>query len=61
MILQNTAMVNTDDIEHCWEWWGYYACLRRQWEDNECRNIRMARRLANYSRQRHQTLGDGHI
>ena len=61
MISQNTAMVNTDDIEHCWEWWGYYACLRRQWEDNENRNILLARRRANYSRQRQRALGGDHI
>ena len=61
MSLQNTAMVNTDDIERCWEWWKYYACLRSQQEDNESRNIRLARRRANYSRQRQQTLSGDQI
>ena len=31
------------------------------WEDNERRNIRLARCHANYSRQRQQTLGGDHI
>ena len=31
------------------------------WEDNESRNIRLARRRANYSRQRQQALGGNHI
>ena len=31
------------------------------WEDNESKNIRLARRYANYSRQRQQTLGGDHI
>ena len=35
--------------------------MRRQREDNESRNIRLARRRANYSRQRQQTLGGDHI
>ena len=61
MSSQNTVMVNFDDIERRRERWRYYAPLRRQREDNECRNICMARRRANYSRQRQQTLGDGHI
>ena len=54
-------MVNTDDIERRREWWKYYARLRRQWEDNESKNIRLARRRANYSRQRQQALGGNHI
>ena len=61
MSLQNTAMVNTDDIERCWERWKYYACLRSQQEGNESRNIRLARRRANYSRQRQQTLSGDQI
>ena len=61
MSSQNTAIVNTNDIERYQEQWRYYACLRRQWEDNESRNIRLARRRANYSRQRQQTLGGDHI
>ena len=61
MSLQNTAMVYIDDIECRWEWWRYYARLRRQWEDNESRNIQLARRHANCSRQRQQTLGGDHI
>ena len=60
MSSQNTAMVNTDDIERRRERWRYYACLRRQREDNESRKIRLARRCANYSRQRQQTLGGDH-
>ena len=35
--------------------------MRRQREDNESRNIRLARRRANYSRQRQQTLDGDHI
>ena len=35
--------------------------MRRQREDNESKNIRLARRRANYSRQRQQTLGGDHI
>ena len=58
---QNTAMVNTDDIERCREWWRYYARLRRQREENESKNIWLARRRTNYSRQRQQTLGGDHI
>ena len=61
MSSQNTAMVNTDDIEHCRERWRYYARLRRQGEDNETKNIWLARHRANYSRQRQQTLGGDHI
>ena len=61
MSSQNTTMVNTDDIERCWERWRYYAYLRRQWEDNESRNIWLARHHVNYSRQRQQTLGGDHI
>ena len=53
--------MNIDDIERCREWCSYYAHLRRQREDNESRNIRLARRRANYSRQRQQTLGGDHI
>ena len=61
MSSQNTAMVNIDDIERRRERWRYYARLRRQQEDNESRNIRLARRRANYSRQRQQTLDGDHI
>ena len=61
MSSQNTLGVNTDDIKRRWEQWRYYAHLRRQREDNESRNIRLARRRANYSRQRQQTLGGDHI
>ena len=61
MSSQNTAMVNTDDIERRWEQWKYYARLRSQQEDNESRNIRLARRRANYSRQRQQTLSGDQI
>ena len=61
MSSQNTAMVNTDDIKHRQERWKYYACLRIQWEDNESRNIQLARCHANYSRQRQQTLDGDHI
>ena len=35
--------------------------MRRQREDNESRNIRLARRHANYSRQRQQALGGDQI
>ena len=52
MSLQNIVMVNINDIERRREQWRYYARLRRQREDNESRNIRLARRRANYSRQR---------
>ena len=61
MSSQNTTMVNTDDIERHRERWRYYARLRRQREDNESKNIRLARCRANYSRQRQQTLGSDHI
>ena len=61
MSSQNTVMVNTDDIEHRRERWRYYARLRGQQEDNESRNIRSARRRANYSRQRQRALGGDHI
>ena len=61
MSSQNTAMVNTDDIERRREWWRYYARLRRQQEDNESRNIRSASHCAHYSRQRQQILGGDHI
>ena len=61
MSSQNTSAANTDDIERRREQWRYYARLRRQREDNESRNIRLARRRANYSRQRQQTLGGDHI
>ena len=61
MSSQNTEIVNTDDIERCQERWRYYAHLRRQREDNETRNIWLARRRANYSRQRQQTLDGDHI
>ena len=61
MSSQNTVMVNIDDIERRRERWRYYARLRRQREDNESRNIRLARRRANYSRQRQQTLDGDHI
>ena len=53
-------MVNTDGVE-CRERWRYYASLRRQKEDNERKNIWLARRCANYSRRRQQTLGGNHI
>ena len=49
MSSQNTSAVNTDDIERRREQLRYYARLRRQREDNESRNIRLARRRANYS------------
>ena len=61
MSSQNTAMVNTDDIERCRERWRYYTHLRIQWEDNESRNIRLARHCAKNSRQRQRTLGGDHI
>ena len=61
MSSQNTVMVNTNDIERRREQQRYYAHLRKQREDNESRNIRLARCHANYSRQRQQTLGDDHI
>ena len=61
MSSQNTEIVNTDDIERCQERWRYYAHLRRQREDNESRNIQLARRCANYWRQRQQTLGGDRI
>ena len=61
MSSQNTAMVNTNDIEHHRQRWRYYARLRRQREDNESRNIQLARCRANYSRKRQQTLGGDHI
>ena len=61
MSSQNTSRVNTDDIERRREQWRYYARLRRQREDNESKNIRLARCRANYSRQRQQTLGSDHI
>ena len=35
--------------------------MRRQREDNESRNILLARRRANYSRQRQQALGGDQI
>ena len=61
MSSQNTTMVNTDDIERHRERWRYYAHLRRQREDNESRNIRLASHRAHYSRQRQQILGGDHI
>ena len=61
MSLKNTVMVHTDDIEHCREQWRYYACLRRQREDNESKNIRLATHRANYSIQRQQTLGGEYV
>ena len=35
--------------------------MRRRREDNESKNIQLARHRANYSRQRQQTLGGDHI
>ena len=61
MSSQNTPKLNTKDKEHHRQRWRYYARLRRQREDNESRNIQLARRRANYSRQRQQTLGSDHI
>ena len=61
MSSQNTTMVNTDDIERHRERWRYYARLRRQREDNESKNIRLASHRAHYSRQRQQILGGDHI
>ena len=61
MSLQNTTIVNIDDIEHHWKWWRYYAHLTIQREDNESRNIWLERCCANHSRQRQQPLGGDHI
>ena len=61
MSLKNTAMARIDEIECCREQWRYYACLRRQREDNEGKNIRLARHRANYSIQSQQTLGGEYV
>ena len=61
MSLENTVMTHTDDIERHLERWRYYACLRRQREDNESKNIQLARGRANYSIQRQQTLGGENV
>ena len=57
----NIAMVNIDDIEHCRERWRYYACLRRQGEDNETKNIWLARHIVPITQDKQQTLGGDHI
>ena len=61
MSSQNTAMVNTDDIEHRRERWRYYARLRRQREDNETKNIWLARHFVPITQDKQQTLGGDHI
>ena len=61
MSLKNTAMARIDEIECCREQWRYYARLRRQREDNEGKNIRLARHRANYSIQSQQTLGGEYV
>ena len=61
MSLENTLMTHTDNIECRLKRWRYYACLRRQREDNESKNIQLARCRANYSIQRHQTLGGEYV
>jgi len=61
MSSQNTAMVNADDIEHRRERWRYYTRLRRQREDNETKNIRLARHIMPITQDKQQTLGGNHI
>ena len=61
MSLKNIAMARIDEIEFCQEQWRYYARLRRQREDNEGKNIRLARHRANYSIQIQQTLGGEYV
>ena len=57
MSLENTPMTHTNDVERCRELWRYYDRRSIQIEDNESKQIRLARRRANYARRRQQTLG----
>ena len=57
MSLENTPMTHTNDVERRWQLQRYYDRHSRQIEDNESRQIWLARRRANYARRRQQTLG----
>ena len=57
MSSENKPMTHTNDIERHRELRSYYDRRSRQIEDNESRQIRLARRRANYARRRQQTLG----
>ena len=50
MSSENTPMTHTNDVEHRRELRRYYDQRSRQIEDNENRQIRWARRRANYAR-----------
>ena len=50
-------MTHTNDLERRWELRRYYDRRSRQIEDNESRQIWLARRRANYARRRQQTWG----
>ena len=57
MSSKNTPMTHTNDIDRRRELRRYYDRRSIQIEDNENRQIRLARRCANYARRRQQTLG----
>ena len=57
MSSKNTPMTHTNDVECCWELQRYYDQRSRQIKDNESKQIRLARRRANYAWWRQQTLG----
>ena len=57
MSSENTPITHTNDVERRRELQRYYDRCSRQIEDNESRQIRLARHRANYERQRQQTLG----
>ena len=52
MSLENTPMTHTNDVERRRQLQRYYDRHSRQIEDNEIRQIRLARRHANYARRR---------
>ena len=57
MSLENAPITHTDDLERRRELQRYYDWRSRQIEDNESRQIQLARRRANNARWRQQTLG----
>ena len=57
MSSENTPITHTNDVERHRELQRYYDRCSRQIEDNESRQIRLARHRANYERRRQQTLG----
>ena len=57
MSSENTPITHTNDVERRRELQRYYDRCSRQIEDNESKQIRLARRRANYARRRQQTLG----